>query len=38
MAFSKSPKERVGQGILAKIGKNLIVNLEGREVGFRIVC
>jgi hypothetical protein len=34
VAFSKSPVERVGESIFAKIGKNLIVNLESRKIGF----
>lgn len=36
VTFSESPEERVGQSVFAHVGKNLIVNLESREVGFSI--
>jgi hypothetical protein len=33
MAFSQSPKERVGESIFAEIGKDLIVDFERGKVG-----
>jgi hypothetical protein len=33
VALSKSPVERVGKAILAKVSKSLVVNLESGEVG-----
>ena len=33
MTFGKSPEERIGQGIFAHVGENLVVNLESREIG-----
>lgn len=37
VAFSKSPEQSVGEGIFAEVGKNLVVNLESRKVGFVIM-
>jgi hypothetical protein len=34
VALSKSPVEGVGKTVLAEVAKNLLVNLEGREVGY----
>lgn len=34
VALSKSPVERVGEGVFAQVAKDLIVNLEGRKVRY----
>ena len=33
VTLSQRPEERVGKGVLAEVGENLILNLESREVG-----
>lgn len=34
MAFSHSPEQAVGKSIFTEVGKSLVVNLEGGDVGF----
>jgi len=34
VAFSESPEKSIGQGIFTKVGKDLVINLESREVGY----
>jgi hypothetical protein len=34
VSFSKSPEECIGQSIFAEVGKDLVVNFEGGEVGY----
>jgi hypothetical protein len=38
VAFSESPEQRVGQGVLSKVSEDLIIKLESREVGFEVLA
>ena len=33
VALGQSPEEGVGKGVLAEVGQQLVINLEGGEVG-----
>ena len=35
VAFSERPEERVGEGVLAHVGKDSVVDFEGGEIGYR---
>jgi len=34
MSFSKCPEESVGQGVLAEVGKDFVIDFESSEVGW----
>lgn len=36
VTLGKSPVERVGEAVLPQVGDNIILDLEGGEVGYRI--
>jgi hypothetical protein len=37
VALSQSPVEGVGKAVLAEVGKSVILNLKGRNVGYLAV-
>lgn len=36
VTLSKSPVERVGEAVLPQVGDSPVLDLEGREVGYRM--
>jgi hypothetical protein len=37
VALSKGPEERVGKSVLAEVGQDLVLDLESRELGCRML-